>query len=135
MSIENLSIDILGLNIFAIGKALTKFCFNFFALLNSEITEFLAILTQAARRNDEEPYTLNVSAEKNKVPKTELFKIWRTSDWKCFRENLVKIQTSMLRSDATASIDEILSKEGENKEIDPAREVSGTQTRMSLEHV
>jgi len=87
----------------------------------SEITEFLVILTQAARAKDEEPYTIDVSPEKCLIPQTVPFDRWKASDWKSFRESLIKIQTSILRRDATASIDDIFSKEGENREIDPSR--------------
>jgi hypothetical protein len=90
----------------------------------SEITEFLVILTQAARAKDEEPYTIDVSPGKCLIPQTVPFDKWKASDWKSFRESLVKIQTSILRRDATASIDDIFSKEGENREIDPSRSVS-----------
>ena len=90
----------------------------------SEITEFLVILTQAARAKDEESYTIDVSPGKCLIPQTVPFDRWKASDWKSFRESLIKIQTSILRRDATASIDDIFSKEGENREIDPSRAVS-----------
>jgi len=87
----------------------------------SEITEFLVILTQAARGKDEEPYTIDAPPENILVPKTVPFDKWKPSDWKSFRGSLVKIQTSMLRRDAKASIDDIFGDEGENREIDTSR--------------
>lgn len=93
-------------------------------LSKSEITEFLVILTQAARAKNEEPYTIDAPPGKNLIPRTVPFDRWKPADWKSFRESLVKIQTSMLRRDAKASIDDIFRNEGENKEIDPSRSVS-----------
>jgi hypothetical protein len=98
----------------------------------SEITEFLVILTQAARAEDEEPYTIDVSPGKCLIPQTVPFDKWKPSDWKSFRESLVKIQTSILRRDAAASIYDIFSKEGENREIDPSRSVSRFHTSATI---
>ena len=100
---------------------------GFWNVLNSfksEITEFLAILTQAARPANEAPYTIDAPSGKDLIPRTLTFDRWKPADWKSFRESLVKIQTSMLRRDANASINDIFSGGGENKEIDPSRSVS-----------
>lgn len=99
-------------------------------LLRSEITEFLAILTQAAQATGEEPYAVDAPPGKNMVPRTESFTKWKASDWKSYRETLVKIQTSMLQRDANASINEILTKEGGNPKIDPSRTVRRTCRRV-----
>jgi hypothetical protein len=73
------------------------------------MTEFLVILTQAARNKDQSPYLTHedYDGKMNRVPKTAPFYIWKSNDWANFRLCLTKIQGSMLRTDANASVYDI----------------------------
>ena len=98
-----------------------------FNVFESEITEFLVIVTQAARGKDEKPYDVKCRPDQNFVTQTIPFVEWKSSDWDSLQQNLVQIQTKMLRRDAKVSIGDI--REGaENKEIDPLRSVSRADT-------
>lgn len=99
--------------------------------LESEIMEFLAILTLATKASGEEPYEVD-ALEKNLVPRTVPFDQWKASDWRSYRETLVKIQTSMLRRSANASVNELLSNGGENKDIDLSQTVSSSCVCLGL---
>ncbi len=99
--------------------------------LESEITEFLAILTLATKTSGEEPYEVD-ALEQNLIPRTVPFDQWKASDWRSYRETLVKIQTSMLRGSANASVNELLSSGEEKKEIDISRTVSSCCVCLGL---
>jgi hypothetical protein len=73
------------------------------------MTEFLVILTQAARNKDQSPYLTDedYTGKMNRVPKTAPLYMWASNDWANFRLCLTKIQGSMLRTDANASVYDI----------------------------
>mmetsp|Transcript_44345 Transcript_44345/g.49470 ORF Transcript_44345/g.49470 Transcript_44345/m.49470 type:complete len:560 (+) Transcript_44345:209-1888(+) len=94
----------------------------------SEMTEFLVILTQAARRKDQPPYLTEKDYDRkmSRIPKTAPLYMWSPVDWKNFRSSLTKIQGSMLRCDANASVNDIIinnsNSEGvETRKIDKSR--------------
>ena len=99
--------------------------------IHSEMTEFLVILTQAARKKDQHPYLTekDYDGKMNRIPKTAPLYMWAPADWKNFRSCLTKIQGSMLRCDANASVSDIIinsdnNKSVETRRIDPFRSVS-----------
>ena len=75
------------------------------------MTEFLVIITQAARNKDQSPYLTDEdhrsNGKMNKVGKVKPFYKWKSNDWVNFRLCLTKIQGSMLRTDANASVYDI----------------------------
>ena len=75
------------------------------------MTEFLVIITQAARNKDQSPYLTDEdhspNGKMNKVGKVKPFHKWDSNDWVNFRLCLTKIQGSMLRTDANASVYDI----------------------------
>lgn len=76
----------------------------------SEMTEFLITLTQAARGIDQSPFLTNDDFEgkMNKIPKAIPLYKFTPDDWKKLRLRLTKIQASMLRCDADASVNNII---------------------------
>jgi len=73
----------------------------------SEMAEYLVILSQAARTEDDSPYVVNGSnVNMDMLPKTRPLYNWDQDDWDNFRQCLSKIHMSMLRCDANASVDD-----------------------------
>ena len=72
------------------------------------MTEFLVIITQAARNKNQSPYLTDAdhspNGKMNKVGKVKPLYKWKSHDWVNFRLCLTKIQGSMLRTDANASV-------------------------------
>jgi len=89
----------------------------------SEMTEFLVILTQAARKKDQHPYLTekDYDGKMNRIPKTAPLYMWAPADWKNFRSCLTKIQGSMLRCDANASVSDIIINSDNNKSVETRR--------------
>jgi len=82
----------------------------------SEIVEFLVMLTKGAITKDQESNPGEHLLLKNR-PLCE----WKAVEWKGFRSRLNTIQMSLLRCDASASIDDIYRGDSENSAIDESR--------------
>lgn len=103
----------------------------FLSSRTSEMTEFLITLTQAARGIDQSPFLTNDDFEgkMNKIPKAIPLYKFTPDDWKKLRLRLTKIQASMLRCDADASVNNIIANRddkhsAETRQIDRFRSVS-----------
>ncbi|VEU38709.1 unnamed protein product [Pseudo-nitzschia multistriata] len=90
----------------------------------SKISEFVELM-EGARADDQEPCLSEQGSPHNTKP----FYKWKPFDWKAFRGRLTRIQMSMLREDANATVDDIYRHNGdrnnsENPSIDEARSQS-----------
>ena len=70
------------------------------------MTEFLVIITQAARNKDQSPYLTDEDhdGEMNKVGKVKPFHKWKSNDWVNFRLCLTKIHMSVTSTTAESTI-------------------------------